>query len=144
MEEEKKSDSTLFSLKEVEEHNTSSSSQSEKSVWLVIHDQVFDVTKFLDEHPGGEEILLEHAGQDSTEAFEDVGHSTDAREMLKEYFIGELIEEDRKGSSDQGPKAWGSSDGSEDNSEGGWTSWILVALLAFIASIVYRVYFTKE
>ena len=49
MEEEKKSDSTLFSLKEVEEHNTSSSSQSEKSVWLVIHDQVFDVTKFLDE-----------------------------------------------------------------------------------------------
>lgn len=144
MEEEKKSDSTLFSLKEVEEHNTSSSSQSEKSVWLVIHDQVFDVTKFLDEHPGGEEILLEHAGQDSTEAFEDVGHSTDAREMLKEYFIGELIEEDRKGSSDQGPKAWGSGDGSEDNSEGGWTSWILVALLAFIASIVYRVYFTKE
>ena len=49
MEEEKKSDSKLFSLKEVEEHNTSSSSQSEKSVWLVIHDQVFDVTKFLDE-----------------------------------------------------------------------------------------------
>ena len=39
--------SKLFSLKEVEEHN--SSNKSEKSVWLVIHDQVFDVTKFLDE-----------------------------------------------------------------------------------------------
>ena len=35
---------------------------------------------------------MEHAGQDSTEAFEDVGHSTDAREMLSEYLIGELIE----------------------------------------------------
>jgi len=134
--------SKLFSLKEVEEHN--SSNKTEKSVWLVIHDQVFDVTKFLDEHPGGEEILLEHAGQDSTEAFEDVGHSTDAREMLKEYLIGDLIEEDRKGSLDQGPKSWGSGDGSSDSSEGGWTSWILAAVLAFIASIIYRVYFTKE
>ena len=47
---------------------------------------------FIYQHPGGEEILLEHAGQDSTEAFEDVGHSTDAREMLKEYLIGDLIE----------------------------------------------------
>ena len=131
---------------------------------------------FIHQHPGGEEILLEHAGQDSTEAFEDVGHSTDAREMLKEYLIGDLIEvrcklevlssnqyqvqsifilildntirfhfqEDRKGSLDQGPKSWGSGDGSSDSSEGGWTSWILAALLAFIASIIYRVYFTKE
>ena len=47
---------------------------------------------YIYQHPGGEEILLEHAGQDSTEAFEDVGHSTDAREMLKEYLIGDLIE----------------------------------------------------
>ena len=44
------------------------------------------------QHPGGEEILIEHAGQDSTEPFEDVGHSTDARDMMKEYLIGELIE----------------------------------------------------
>ena len=36
--------------------------------------------------------MIENAGQDSTEAFEDVGHSTDARDMMKEYLIGELIE----------------------------------------------------
>ena len=35
--------------------------------------QVYDVTDFLSDHPGGEEILLESAGADSTEAFEDVG-----------------------------------------------------------------------
>merc|ERR1711974_168013 len=46
---------------------------------------------FLDEHPGGEEILIENAGVDSTENFEDVGHSSDAREMLQEYYIGELL-----------------------------------------------------
>ena len=36
--------------------------------------------------------MIENAGIDSTEAFEDVGHSSDAREMLKEYLIGELQE----------------------------------------------------
>ena len=42
------------------------------------------------QHPGGEEILFENAGTNSTEAFEDVGHSTDAREMLKDFYIGEV------------------------------------------------------
>jgi cytochrome b involved in lipid metabolism len=35
---------------------------------------------------------LEQAGNDGTEAFEDVGHSTDARELMKKYKIGELVE----------------------------------------------------
>lgn len=30
------------------------------------------------------------SGCDGTEAFEDVGHSTDARELMKTYLIGEL------------------------------------------------------
>jgi cytochrome b involved in lipid metabolism len=36
--------------------------------------------------------LLEQAGKDATESFEDVGHSTDARELMKKYKIGELVE----------------------------------------------------
>lgn len=42
------------------------------------------------QHPGGEEVLREQAGGDATESFEDVGHSTDAREMAAEMVIGEL------------------------------------------------------
>ena len=42
------------------------------------------------QHPGGEEILVENAGIDATENFEDVGHSSDAREMLHDYFIGKV------------------------------------------------------
>ncbi|KAJ2039930.1 hypothetical protein H4S03_001384 [Coemansia sp. S3946] len=61
-----------------------------EDVWIVVHGKVYDVTKFLDEHPGGEEVILEHAGIDATEAFEDIGHSDDARELLKDYFIGDL------------------------------------------------------
>lgn len=61
------------------------------------------------QHPGGEEILIENAGSDSTENFEDVGHSSDAREMLEEYLIGELHPDDRTGSTDRGAKSWGDS-----------------------------------
>lgn len=44
----------------------------------------------FEQHPGGEEVLREQAGGDATENFEDVGHSTDARELSKTYIIGEL------------------------------------------------------
>ncbi|NWU90748.1 CYB5B protein, partial [Upupa epops] len=71
-------------LEEVGKRNSS------RETWLVIHGRVYDVTRFLAEHPGGEEVLLEQAGRDATESFEDVGHSTDAREMLKQYYIGEI------------------------------------------------------
>ncbi|XP_075227917.1 cytochrome b5 isoform X2 [Lycorma delicatula] len=80
---------TLYRLEEVKKNNDS------KNTWIIIHNSVYNVTDFLNEHPGGEEVLLEQAGKDGTEAFEDVGHSTDAREMMKKYKIGELVEEDR-------------------------------------------------
>lgn len=41
-------------------------------------------------HPGGDEILIEEGAKDATDAFEDVGHSPDARDMLKQYLIGEM------------------------------------------------------
>lgn len=47
------------------------------------------------QHPGGEEVLLEKAGGDSTEDFEDVGHSTDARQLMAKYLIGELHDDDK-------------------------------------------------
>uniref|UniRef100_A0A803TEQ9 Cytochrome b5 type B n=1 Tax=Anolis carolinensis TaxID=28377 RepID=A0A803TEQ9_ANOCA len=74
----------FFTMDEVAKRSTG------KETWLVIHGRVYDVTRFLDEHPGGEEVLLEQAGQDATESFDDVGHSEDAHEMLKQYLIGEV------------------------------------------------------
>lgn len=62
------------------------------SVWLLIENKIYDVTKFLDDHPGGEEILIEQAGKDSTEVFNDVSHSADAKELMKTYLIGKLPE----------------------------------------------------
>ncbi len=42
------------------------------------------------QHSGGEEVLLDVGGQDATEAFEDVGHSDEAREILDGLLVGNL------------------------------------------------------
>lgn len=34
--------------------------------WIVIDDVVYDVAKFSQRHPGGEELVLNHSGQDAT------------------------------------------------------------------------------
>lgn len=44
----------------------------------------------MDDHPGGDEVLLSATGKDATNDFEDVGHSDSAREMMDKYYIGEI------------------------------------------------------
>ncbi|MCL7036553.1 hypothetical protein MKW94_026824 [Papaver nudicaule] len=61
-----------------------------KDCWLLISGKVYDVTQFMDDHPGGDQVLLSTAGKDATANFEDVGHSKSAREMLVRYYIGEI------------------------------------------------------
>ncbi|MBY8978555.1 hypothetical protein KHP62_22410, partial [Rhodobacteraceae bacterium NNCM2] len=64
-------------------------------------DKVYDTSAFVDEHPGGEEVLLDVGGQDATEAFEDVGHSDEAREILDGLLVGTL----KRMPGDPAPKA---------------------------------------
>ncbi|KAI0773421.1 cytochrome b5 [Irpex lacteus] len=59
-------------------------------IYILLHGKVYDVTKFLDEHPGGDEVILAEAAKDATEAFEDVGHSDEARALLKDLYVGEF------------------------------------------------------
>ncbi|VAI15819.1 unnamed protein product [Triticum turgidum subsp. durum] len=47
-------------------------------------------TKFLEDHPGGDDVLLSSTAKDATDDFEDVGHSTTARAMLDEYYVGDV------------------------------------------------------
>jgi cytochrome b involved in lipid metabolism len=48
------------------------------------------VTSYLDDHPGGAEVILDVSGKDADEFFEDIGHSNDAREELAKHCIGVL------------------------------------------------------
>jgi cytochrome b5 len=78
--------SKIYTLEEVEKHNT------ENDCWFVITnddgvDEVLDVTKYLDDHPGGGDILLDNAGMDATDMFESIGHSQEAKDKVKNYKV---------------------------------------------------------
>ena len=56
------------------------------------------MTTYLDDHPGGAEVMLDVAGKDADEFFEDIGHSNDARDELAKHLIGvlKLTEEEKE------------------------------------------------
>jgi len=74
----------VYTWDEVKMHNKLT------DLWIVIEGKVYDLTAFVDEHPGGETVLQEVAGKDGTEAFEEVGHSRSALEDRKKYYIGDV------------------------------------------------------
>ncbi|KAM4721867.1 cytochrome b5 type B isoform 2-T2 [Rhinophrynus dorsalis] len=120
---------TYYTLDEVRKRN------SVKEIWLVIHGRVYDITSFVEEHPGGEEVLFEQAGADATESFEDVGHSIDAREMLKQYYIGDLHPDDCKNQGNKDVLLTTSS-----SSSSSWTNWLIPTMAVLILGIMYRFY----
>ena len=69
-------------MEEVKKHN------KKTDMWFIWRGKVLDVTKFLDEHPGGPDVLLEVAGADSTSGFEDIGHSAEAISLAEGLVIG--------------------------------------------------------
>ena len=62
----------------------------EGDCWVIIAGKVYDVSPFLDEHPGGIEVIMEYAGLDATSDFEDLPHPPEAYDMLKAYLIGKI------------------------------------------------------
>ncbi|XP_034201411.1 cytochrome b5 isoform X2 [Prunus dulcis] len=52
--------------------------------------EVYDLTLYLDDHPGGDDVVLAAAGRDATEDFEDAGHSNSAKDLMGAFCIGEL------------------------------------------------------
>ncbi|GMH29593.1 hypothetical protein Nepgr_031436 [Nepenthes gracilis] len=78
------SDRKVHVFEEVSKHSAT------KDCWLIISGKVYDVSTFMDDHPGGDEVLLSATGKDATDDFEDIGHSDTAREMMEKYCIGEL------------------------------------------------------
>ena len=55
--------------------------------------EVYDVTKFVEEHPGGQEAILQHCGEDATQTFIEAGHSDEAYKSLQMYKIGMIKRE---------------------------------------------------
>lgn len=113
----------IITLEELSQH------KNQSSCWVSIHNKVYDVTNFLDEHPGGDQVVLDVGGTFATEAFEDVGHSIDARDLLNQFYVGELAEKDQ-----EKPEA---AHDAEVNPAGGSSLWkIAVPLVLGVTAIV--------
>ncbi|KAI1358838.1 hypothetical protein F5Y08DRAFT_103641 [Xylaria arbuscula] len=73
-----------YTLREVAQH------KQQGDLWMVIQGKVLDVTTYAKDHPGGLDLILETAGTDATEAFNDAGHSEEAFEIMEPMVIGTL------------------------------------------------------
>uniref|UniRef100_A0A6U7XZC0 Cytochrome b5 heme-binding domain-containing protein n=1 Tax=Eutreptiella gymnastica TaxID=73025 RepID=A0A6U7XZC0_9EUGL len=73
---------TVYTEEQIAKHNT------EEDCWIVVNGKVYDVTTFLEDHPGGIESITAVAGTDSTDDFEAVAHSKPAIEMMAKYQVG--------------------------------------------------------
>lgn len=59
-------------------------------VFIEIDGVAYDLTSFLEKHPGGAAVLRKHAGTDASEAFHRVRHSMNAKRMMQQWALGPI------------------------------------------------------
>ncbi|XP_045919941.1 cytochrome b5 reductase 4 [Micropterus dolomieu] len=69
---------------ELKKHNT------REDCWTCIRGMVYNVTPYMDYHPGGEEELMKAAGIDGTDLFDQVHRWVNYESMLKECLVGRM------------------------------------------------------
>ena len=79
-----------MNLEDVSQH------RSVDDCWIVIDNVVLDITNWLSQHPGGDQVLLANAGSDASALFHSVfAHDASAYKfMMETYQIGRLKELD--------------------------------------------------
>ena len=76
---------TFYTEEEVNEHNTTD------SCWCIANNNVYDVTAFLNKHPGGKFVLLSKAGTNVTTQY--AWHSSHAKKLWEKYKIGKICKQ---------------------------------------------------
>jgi len=67
---------------------------SPEDLWIILDNEVYNVTLFLQDHPGGKQVLAANGGKDVSEIFRSPTihrHSGFARKLLDKYRIGTLV-----------------------------------------------------
>jgi len=70
-------------VEEVAKHNT------RDDCWLIVNDKVYDVSSYINEHPGGDAILR-HAGKDASIPVVGPQHASSVMDILNYYLMGEI------------------------------------------------------
>nr|WP_289846396.1 cytochrome b5-like heme/steroid binding domain-containing protein [Thermococcus alcaliphilus] len=77
------STSVGLTLEEVAKHST------ENDCWVVIGNDVYNVTSLIDTHSGGREEIIAYCGTNATEVFFSK-HDQSAYEVLQSYYVGSI------------------------------------------------------
>lgn len=94
-----------FTAAEVARHNTAARARrcpsaallscpdapGQADLWIILDGKVYDVTSYVEEHPGGEAILR-NAGRDSTKGFHGPQHPGRVFDIIEDFCIGSLDE----------------------------------------------------
>lgn len=81
----------VLSLQEVSQHN------KKDDCWVIIHDKAYDLSDFMDEHPGGLAIIMKYAGKDATKAFDPIHPGDTLTKYLQpKYHKGEVEKKQKK------------------------------------------------
>ncbi|XP_043274618.1 cytochrome b5 reductase 4 isoform X2 [Venturia canescens] len=81
-------------LKELAKHN------KKTDAWIAIRGIVFNVTKYMDFHPGGVDELMKGVGKDATKLFDDVHAWVNYQSILQKCVVGRLTRGGPPGSFD--------------------------------------------
>ena len=73
----------VITAEEVKQHNRAG------DCWLIIKSKVYDVTPYVEEHPGGRAILR-HAGGDATKGFFGPQHPDRVFDLIEDFLVGHL------------------------------------------------------
>ncbi|KAL7066917.1 cytochrome b5-like heme/steroid binding domain-containing protein [Cryptosporidium serpentis] len=74
----------IIKMEELKKHCTTN------DCWVSYNGKVYDITKYLDYHPGGRDILIEFAGSDMTETFTNFHQWVNCEQILQHSFVGFL------------------------------------------------------
>lgn len=78
---------TTYTFTDVQTH------ASKASCWAVVSGNVYDLTTWIDNHPGGEAAILSLCGKDGTAAFTaQHGTTGNPNDVLAAYKIGVLVQ----------------------------------------------------
>ena len=81
---EQKVEAKVFGKEEVAKHN------EDGDCWIIMEGKVYDVSQYMELHPGGEEAVLQYAGKDATEGFRGPQHPPQVDDVIANYYIGDL------------------------------------------------------
>lgn len=79
----------IFAAEDLAQH------ASPSSCWVTRNGRVYDVTSFLADHPGGDDLILNYGGKDIGAIMKDPAeheHSDSAYDMLEEFVIGRIVQ----------------------------------------------------